>query len=348
MNRSIFTLLILVVLSSHSFAQLFESTLIPKSEYEIFKSTKLKVVTGLLGDEFDEQVKQVLEENWTFSEYTFVNLNEFKVLCQTTDEFNYFLIPCPSFIHYNTPGDDFPLRSDCLHLKIARGTPEFCKYIEKVGLEQSSKLRFVKNSRGLANIFYSFGNPMKYANSGSEAKRQAQEYLDSLRAETPVDTTEVDSRPFYFSKQDVMIPILIKNLQWQFNENKVGRISSGAFSSKKVEKGLPEMFEVPTYVLESDLNEIVESDITIKAYFNGDVKIVSKEEYAELINSTQNVNIFLSLEDMGYNYAQVFNVKSGKLLFYKRHPITKKATDGLSPSHLKTWEFSRKRAEAGG
>ncbi|NVK66674.1 MAG: hypothetical protein HWE22_18925 [Flavobacteriales bacterium] len=342
MHYPYLSVIVLFIINSYSFSQIFEGTYIAEEDYSNFKSSKLYVVTELLDEDYDEQMRESLEKYWTFSEYTFIDSVLFRTMSYNTDVKSYFLVPSPSVIYLSGSEDGFRLKSMSIHLKIIKGSPTMYEYILKNGKDPALRGGIHQNRGGIANVFYRFGSMRNSSSINLEKLGLTQKYIDSL-----MNQSESQAHPNSESfPEELMIPIFIKNLQLQCNTIKPGKFFNGANRSKKIENGSPQIHQGPIYILDTDLNPIIASIEDIKSKYKGDVEVVSKERYNELIESGSDINIFFSFDNNGYNYGTIFNVKTGDLIFFLRTPVHKKSPTGLVPSHLRKWESSRKRSKS--
>ncbi len=82
--------LIAFLFTSLSMSQVYP-TGVSKKEYKQLKSSKLNAVQGLVSTEFDSIVEDAFSKYWTFSDYAFIDLEEYGSLVSSGPEF--FLIP---------------------------------------------------------------------------------------------------------------------------------------------------------------------------------------------------------------------------------------------------------------
>ncbi len=137
--------------------------------------------------------------------------------------------------------------------------------------------------------------------------------------------------PTYF------IPVLIKNLNLQCTEAKLDKYTKGRSRMRKMNRSSDLIKTKPLYILESDLNDKIKSIEDVKKHYDGEVYVVSLEEYSKLIEDNADVNLVYVINDMSQNYVQVFEQKTGGCLYYKRSVVHPTYPAGVIRYHIKKW-----------
>ncbi len=91
------------------------------------------------------------------------------------------------------------------------------------------------------------------------------------------------------------------------------------------------------YILDTDLNNKITSIEDVKKYYRGEVYIVSQKEYNKIIEDDADVNLVFVINDLTQNYVRIFELKSGRALYYKRSVVHSKYPAGVIKYHIKKW-----------
>ncbi len=133
------------------------------------------------------------------------------------------------------------------------------------------------------------------------------------------------------------IPVLIKNLNLQCTEAKLDKYTKGRSRMRKMNRYNKLIKTKPLYILESDLNDKIKSIEDVKKHYDGEVYVVSLEEYTKLIEDNADVNLVYVINDSTQNYVQVFEQKTGRCLYYKRSVVHPTYPAGVIRYHIKKW-----------
>ncbi len=280
--------LITFLFTSLSMSQIYP-TGVSQEEYKQLKSSELNIVQGLVSTEFDSIVEDAFSKYWTFSDYTFIDMEEYRSLVSSGSEF--FLIPA----------------------KI-----DYTKYF---GLENGPSL-VESHLFGIFQIIASNGTTVSTINPM---------YKSVLPTTTASTFCSLNSMPTDF------MSVVIKNLNLQCMEAKLDKYSNGRSRVRKINKNRKLIKTKPLYILDTDLNDKITSIEDVKKYYRGEVYVVSQEEYNELIEDDADVNLVFVMNDSTQNYVRIFELKSGRSLYYKRSIVHSKYPAGVIQYHIKKW-----------
>ena len=134
-----------------------------------------------------------------------------------------------------------------------------------------------------------------------------------------------------------ILPVIVKNLQLQCNEIELDKFIAGRARVANMNKNTSLIQDKPLYICKKDLNDKITSVEDVKQYYDGDVYVVEKDEYAKLIKENTDVNIVFCINDFTQNYVRIFEVTTGRALYYKRSVVHEKYPSGIIKYHIKKW-----------
>lgn len=141
----------------------------------------------------------------------------------------------------------------------------------------------------------------------------------------------------YKHTDENILRVLVKNLQLQCTEIVPGKKITGNSRKSKMNEANDLIRKSPVYILKSDLNDKITSLDDIKSYYDGEVYVVSQEEYNDLILEDDDVNIVNCVYDTEQNYVRIINAKSGEVIYFVRSVVHSKYPAGVIKYHLKKW-----------
>lgn len=135
-----------------------------------------------------------------------------------------------------------------------------------------------------------------------------------------------------------VIPVVIKNLQYQCQEIESDKYTTGRTRVSEMNKNTKLIKDKPLYVCKKDLNDKITSVEDIKQLYKGEVYVVSQDEYVKLIEENTDVHIVFCINDFSQNYVRIFEVKTGRALYFKRSVVHEKYPEGIIKYHIKKWK----------
>jgi hypothetical protein len=328
------SVLLILTIHSFTFCQHIEETKISKADYDNFKEAKLYVVLDLLDGRYDSAIKESVKDNWTYSEYEFIDTSDFRKLCDSASTF-FFLVPC----QLDKPGGSVDIETDdrpdqhFLFLKIIKGTPRYSKYL--VG----GAPRFYPT--GIASVLYKLPVFSRKLDRNVRKPKKPVRQVNTIIEPVPSSDAISFERKQRLLAQNAMLSVLVRNLQLQCNNLVPGKTLSEFKRQREIYKSNYKIHSTPLYIVESDLSSELKSLEDIQEGYSGDVHLISRNELDSIVREKKDVNIVQYFSDDLKSYFRIFNVKSGEIIYLKR---THNGIRGIGNYHLKHWEALKARS----